>query len=89
MEFRHYVVHKGDNLWDIAGRDQIFGDSFEWPLLFRENRDQIQDPDLIFPKQDLSYSNAISAQELKEIRKIAESTPPYHRHARRHLLPLG
>ena len=48
-----YVVNHGDNLWDIAGADEIYADPYMWPRLYRANRDKIRDPDLIYPKQTL------------------------------------
>ena len=48
-----YVVNHGDNLWDIAGAEDIYADPYMWPRIYRANRDQIRDPDLIFPKQTL------------------------------------
>lgn len=48
-----YVVNHGDNLWDIAGAEDIYSDPYMWPRIYRANRDQIRDPDLIFPKQTL------------------------------------
>jgi len=46
-----YTVVKGDHLWGIAGKSQHFGNSFAWPVLYQANRDQIKDPDLIYPNQ--------------------------------------
>ncbi len=50
--FSHTVV-KGEYLSMIAGYNQIYGDKMKWPRLYRANRDQIQDPNLIYPKQVL------------------------------------
>jgi len=55
-----YVVKKGDSLWKIAAKGKVMGDAFRWPLLFKANRDQIADPDLIEPKQDLNYKKQYS-----------------------------
>jgi nucleoid-associated protein YgaU len=76
----HYLVKKGDCLWAIAARKRVFGDPFAWPLLYRENRDQIQDPDLIYARQSLNYSHEASSAELKEARAAAAAAPPYHPH---------
>jgi nucleoid-associated protein YgaU len=48
---RIYVVKKGDSLSKIA--KQIYGDANDWRRIFEANRDQIQDPDLIQPGQNL------------------------------------
>ncbi len=46
-----YLVVSGDNLWDIAGQDTIYGNPFMWPLIYKTNSAQIKDADLIFPGQ--------------------------------------
>jgi len=46
-----YLVVGGDNLWTIAGQDSIYGNPFQWPLIYKANSGQIKDADLIFPGQ--------------------------------------
>ena len=46
-----YAVQRGDTLWGISAREQIYHDPFMWPLIYKANRQQIRDPDLVFPKQ--------------------------------------
>ena len=46
-----YLVVSGDNLWNIAGQDTIYGNPFMWPLIYKTNSAQIKDADLIFPGQ--------------------------------------
>ncbi|MCP4399303.1 MAG: DUF4398 domain-containing protein [bacterium] len=46
-----HVVIKGESLWWIAEYKQIYDDPFQWPVIFKANRSQIKDPDLIFPDQ--------------------------------------
>jgi nucleoid-associated protein YgaU len=43
------VIQPGDNLWTIARR--TYGEGWEYTLIYRANRDQIADPDLIYPGQ--------------------------------------
>ena len=46
-----HVVIKGEALWWIAEYKQIYDDPFQWPVIYKANRSQIKDPDLIFPDQ--------------------------------------
>lgn len=43
------VVQPGNSLWRIARR--TYGDGFAYTVIYSANRDQIGDPDLIFPGQ--------------------------------------
>lgn len=84
-----YVVQKGDSLWKIAGEENVLGDYFRWPLLFKANRDQIIDPDLIEPAQDLTWSSDYSVPDVEDAVSKAKETPPYVPHsAPRKQLPL-
>ncbi|MDP8269473.1 MAG: LysM peptidoglycan-binding domain-containing protein [Candidatus Tenebribacter davisii] len=46
-----WKVYKGECLWKIAGYQEVYGNAAKWPLIFRANKDQIKDPDLIYPNQ--------------------------------------
>ena len=46
-----YLVVAGDSLWTIAGQDTIYGNPFQWPLIYKANSGQIKDADLIYPGQ--------------------------------------
>jgi len=48
-----YVVKPGDSLWRISGRADILGRSTEWQRIYEANRDRIQDPDRIYPGQEI------------------------------------
>ncbi len=78
---KEYVVKPGDNLWKISGDPQVLGDSFRWPLLFKANRDQIVDPDIIQPDQDLKYGSDYTQEQIDAAVEKAKETPPYHPHA--------
>lgn len=84
-----YIVKKGDSLWKISGKSAVLGDSFRWPLLFKANRDQIEDPDLIDAKLDLSYNKSYSKDEIEDAVSKAKETPPFVPHgAPRKSLPV-
>ncbi|MCF7221713.1 LysM peptidoglycan-binding domain-containing protein [Marilutibacter chinensis] len=46
-----YTVEKGDTLSAIAR--QFYGKASDWTVIFEANRDQLDDPDRIFPGQVL------------------------------------
>jgi len=84
-----YVVEKHDSLWAISGRSQVYGDPFEWPLIFKANRDQIADPDEISPGQDFSIPKGQTSDEIARARQLAGDTPKFKSHAKpRNPLPI-
>ncbi len=50
-----YTIKKGDSLSKIAGA--VYGDIFLWPKIWAANRDQIHNPNLIFPGQKIKIPN--------------------------------
>ncbi len=46
-----YEVQPGDYLWKIAKMPEIYGNPYAWIRIYTYNRDQIKNPDLIYPKQ--------------------------------------
>lgn len=61
----HWVVDRGDNLWYIAGVSDVYGQSEQWPLLYKANANQIEDADLIYPGQVLNVPRDSSAIEVR------------------------
>ena len=59
-----YQVVKGDNLWNISGRSDIYANPYQWPLIYRANQGQIKDADLIYPGQTLDIQRNASAAEV-------------------------
>lgn len=53
-----YLVENGDNLWSIAGQDTVYGNPYQWPLIYKANLGQIKDADLIFPGQSFNIPKA-------------------------------
>lgn len=43
------IPERRDCLWRIAEYQDIYGDPFQWPKIWRRNRKLIQNPDLILP----------------------------------------
>ena len=48
-----YTVQQGDSLWSITGMEMIYGNSIYWPIVYDANGNLIQDPNLIYPGQEL------------------------------------
>jgi len=46
---RTHTVVKGECLYVISGYSQIYDDPLKWPRIYRANKDQIKDPNLIYP----------------------------------------
>ena len=62
-----YLVVSGDNLWSIAAQDTIYGNPFQWPLIYKANSGQIKDADLIYPGQYFYIPKARGAERAAAI----------------------
>jgi hypothetical protein len=89
VPLERYTVRKGDSLWSISAGDSVMGDSMRWPLLYRQNRDAITDPDMIEISQELSYRKEMTLAEINDAVQKAQDTPDYVPQSRRaKALPL-
>jgi nucleoid-associated protein YgaU len=71
----YHKVKKGECLWEIA--EAIYGDPFQWPLIFRANRDKIRNPDLIHPQQQLKIPRDVTQEEIDNaIKEASERSWP-------------
>jgi soluble cytochrome b562 len=70
-----YTVVKGDHLWGIAKKKEHYANPFAWPMIYQANRDQIKNPDLIFPKQMFKIPN-LSEEEKAKYDKIRKNYKP-------------
>lgn len=59
-----YNVGHGDSLWDISGKRTVYGNAYQWPLLYKSNSDKIADADLIYPGQNLAVNRTASGSEI-------------------------
>jgi len=59
-----YTVSTGDSLWSIAGDASVYADPYQWPLIYKANRDQIKDADLIYPGQALDIDRGASSSDI-------------------------
>jgi len=58
-----YTVMRGDYLWRIANKGEIYGDPYAWMRIYTSNRDQIKDPDLIYPDQRFRIPRDVGPNE--------------------------
>jgi len=74
----NYTVVRGDYLWKIAKKDRFYGNGFAWPVIYNANRDQIKDPDLIYPKQVFKIPSLNDAEKAKydKARSNYKPAPP-------------
>ncbi|MGB1714058.1 MAG: LysM peptidoglycan-binding domain-containing protein [Arenicellales bacterium] len=61
-----YVVQAGDHLWGISSQPKVYGDPYQWPLLFKRNRAEIADADLIYPGQMIQIEREMSDAQIQE-----------------------
>lgn len=59
-----YTVERGDSLWAISGKSEVYNDPYQWPLIYRTNQDQIEDADLIYPGQNLSIDQNVTEADV-------------------------
>lgn len=74
----NYTVVRGDHLWGIAKKKEHYDNPFAWPMIYRANRDQIKNPDLIYPKQIFKIPNLTEEEKSKydKIRRNYKPAPP-------------
>lgn len=72
-----YTVRSGDKMNIIAARREIYNDSYQWPLIYKANRDQIRDPHVLFVGQQLVIPRKVSIEEVREARRQAGAAEPF------------
>ena len=70
-----YKVVRGDHLWGIAKKKDHYGNGFAWPIIYKANRDQIKDPDLIYPDQVFKIP-PLSEEEKSKYEKLRSNYKP-------------
>lgn len=61
--YDNYTVVRGDYLWRISGKKNIYGDPYQWMRIYSYNRDQIKDADLIYPDQIFKIQRGVGPDE--------------------------
>ena len=70
-----YTVVRGDHLWGIAKKQEHYGNPFAWPVIYKANREQIKDPDLIYPNQVFKVP-PLSEEEKSKYEKLRRNYKP-------------
>jgi LysM repeat protein len=69
--FSDHPVAKGECLWKIASEKSVYGDAYQWPLIYDANKDQIKNPNQIYPKQVLKIPLSPTDTEVQAAREKA------------------
>ncbi len=72
------TIEAGQTLWDISRSAQTYEKSCQWPVLYKANKEKIQDPDLIYPGQVLRVPRSVSPTDGANACKAAAK---YGKHA--------
>jgi len=69
-----YTVMRGDYLWRISGKSDIYNDPYQWVKIWTSNRDQINNPNLIYPDQrfDIPRRLASNKYEVKRGESLSQ-----------------
>jgi hypothetical protein len=70
-----YKVVRGDHLWGIAKKKEHYGNGFAWPIIYKANRDQIKNPDLIYPNQVFKVP-PLTSEEKSKYEKLRKNYKP-------------
>jgi len=70
-----YKVVRGDHLWGIAKKKEHYGNGFAWSIIYKANRDQIKNPDLIYPDQVFKVP-PLSEEEKSKYEKLRQNYKP-------------
>lgn len=71
VPWKMYMVIRGDCLWNISKKKDIYNDPFLWPLIYKDNMDIIKNPNMIYPKQEFKIQ--ISPAEENKKKAIKEA----------------
>ena len=63
-----YTVVRGDYLYRISGKAEIYNDPFQWVKIWSKNRELVKNPDLIYPDWNLMIPRALANNEYLVVR---------------------
>ena len=66
-----YLVEKGDTLYSIAEKAEIYGNKYQWPVIFDANKDIIDDFKTVNEGQRLIIPRNITAVDIEKAKQKA------------------
>ena len=65
-ETRSYVVQDNESMWHVAGQQEVYGNSYLWPLLWQANRDKVKKPGQLYKGLRLSFPAHPTVEEVAQ-----------------------
>lgn len=65
-ETRSYVVQDNESMWHVAGLQEVYGNSYLWPLVWQANRDRVKKPSQLYKGLRLSFPAHPTAEEVSQ-----------------------
>lgn len=57
-----YTISRGETLWSVSENE--YNDPYLWPVIYRENRDWIENPNEIYPNRNIQLPGISDSDEL-------------------------
>ncbi len=65
-ETRSYVVQENESLWHVAGQQEVYGNSYLWPLVWQANKNKVRQPDQLYKGLRLTIPAHPTLQEVSD-----------------------
>ena len=65
-ETRSYVVRENESLWHVASQQEVYGNSYLWPLVWQANKHKVKQPYQLYKGLRLTIPAHPTLQEVSE-----------------------